>query len=42
MSIATLGELYSYNRWANDRLMGVAVGLSEGELDWEFDIGPRC
>ena len=40
MSIATLRERYSYNRWANDRLMGVAVGLSEGELDRAFDIGP--
>jgi len=39
MPVETIRELYEYNRWANDRVMNVAVGLSDEQLDRPFDMG---
>jgi uncharacterized damage-inducible protein DinB len=39
MSINTLRELFSYDRWANDSVLDIAAGLTDEQLDRSFDMG---
>jgi uncharacterized damage-inducible protein DinB len=40
MPVSTICELFEYNRWANDRVMRGAAGLSDARLDQPFEMGP--
>ena len=37
--MSTLRELFAHNDWARDKLMTLAAGLSEAQLDQPFEIG---
>jgi uncharacterized damage-inducible protein DinB len=39
MAINTLCELYAHNRWANDKALAIAEGLSVEQLDRSFEMG---
>ncbi len=39
MTINTLRELYAFNRWANDKALSIAAGLSAEQLDRPFEMG---
>lgn len=39
MSINTIRELFSFNGWANDRVLNSAAGLSDELLDRPFEMG---
>ncbi len=39
MTANTLREMYAYNRWANDKTLGIADGLSAEQLDRPFEMG---
>jgi uncharacterized damage-inducible protein DinB len=38
--LGTLHELFAFNDWARDAVMGCAVGLSKEQLDCPFEMGP--
>ncbi|HKQ49021.1 MAG TPA: DinB family protein [Phycisphaerae bacterium] len=39
MTVSTLRELYAFNRWANDKTLAIADGLSAEQLDRSFEMG---
>lgn len=39
MTVNTLRELYAFNRWANDKALAIADGLSAEQLDRPFEMG---
>lgn len=39
MSFQPLNELFAYNDWANDQLLGASKSLNETQLDQSFDMG---
>lgn len=39
MNVETLRELFVYNDWGRDRLMRLAVELSDAQLDRPFEMG---
>jgi len=39
MEIQTLQELYTFNRWANDKALAIADGFSAEQLDRPFEMG---
>ncbi|UCC32325.1 MAG: DinB family protein, partial [Phycisphaerales bacterium] len=39
MDVATIRELFAYNDWGRDRLMAIAEGLSDAQLDCPFEVG---
>ncbi|HVP10318.1 MAG TPA: DinB family protein [Phycisphaerae bacterium] len=40
MSINTLKELFTYDNWANDRVLNSALGLPDEKLDRPIEMGP--
>lgn len=38
--VATAGELFRYNDWARDQILGRADALADDELDQSFEMGP--
>ena len=40
MRVYTIREWFTYDRWANDRILTVAADLPDEALDRKFDMGP--
>lgn len=40
MRVSTIREWFTYDRWANDRVLSVAKDLPDEALDRKFDMGP--
>ena len=40
MTVETIRELFAHGDWARDKLLGLADGLVDEQLDRPFDIGP--
>jgi uncharacterized damage-inducible protein DinB len=39
--VDVLDRLLDHDRWATTQLLDLSRGLSDGDLDWEFDVGLR-